>query len=83
MGKGDKIALSNDEITLNYPNASHWFLDVYYWKNDNVFQVRVFPCSKFGGSRTESPVRMIFCFENVFEKVVGDIKKDKFWETDY
>lgn len=83
MGKGDKIAMLNDEITPDYPNATHWFLDVYYRKYNNIFQVRVFPCSKFGGSPTKSPVRMIFRFENMFEKVVEDIKKDKFWNADY
>lgn len=83
MGKGDKIALLNDEMTPDYPNASHWIVDVYYRKIENVFQVRIFPCSKFGGSPTKSPVRMIFSCENVFEKVVEDIKKDKFWDAEY
>ena len=83
MGENDKTAMNNDEITPDYPYATHWLLDVYYWNFNNMYQVRVFPCSKFGGSPTKSPVRMIFRSENTFEKVVEDIKKDMYWDADY
>lgn len=83
MGDEDKYAMLNDEITPDYPNATRWLLDVYHWKMNNIYQVRVFPCSKCGGSPTKSPVRMIFNSENMFEKVVEDMKKDKFWDADY
>jgi hypothetical protein len=29
MGEDDKIAMLNDEITPDYPNATHWLLDVF------------------------------------------------------
>ncbi|QOY34651.1 hypothetical protein AWH56_018250 [Anaerobacillus isosaccharinicus] len=83
IGEADKNAMLNDEITPDYPKATHWLLDVYYWKLNNIYQIRVFPCTKFGGSPTKSPVRMIFSSENMFEKVVEDMKKDKFWDADY
>ncbi|MED4019186.1 hypothetical protein [Sutcliffiella cohnii] len=83
MGKDDKIAMIKDEITPDYPNATHWLLDVYNRKLNNIYQIRVFPCSKFGGSPTKSPVRMIFSSENLFGKVIEDMKMDKFWDADY
>ncbi|MBU8878840.1 hypothetical protein BGM26_07550 [Bacillus sp. FJAT-29790] len=83
MGEDDKLAMFNDKITPEYPYSTYWLLDGYYWKFSNIYQVRVFPCSKSGGSPTKSPVRMIFSSENIFEKVVEDIKKDKFWDADY
>ncbi|WP_102275562.1 hypothetical protein [Cytobacillus massiliigabonensis] len=83
MGQDDKIAMFNDEITPDYPYSTHWLLDVYYWKFNDIYQIRVFPCSKFGGSPTKSPVRLIFSSENMFEKLIEDIKKDKFWEANY
>jgi hypothetical protein len=83
MGEDDKSAMFNDEITPYYPYATHWLIDVFYWNVYKFFQVRVFPCSKYGGSPTNSPVRMIFSNDNIFEKVVEDIEKDKFWDADY
>jgi len=87
MGEDDKIAMLNDEITPDYPYATHWFLDIYYWKVNNTYQIRVFPCSKFGGSPTLSPVLITVLSDvnednalETFEEIVDDIKNRIFWD---
>ncbi|MFJ7755914.1 hypothetical protein ACQKGI_21995 [Peribacillus muralis] len=88
VGEKDKYALNNDEITPEYPYATHWLIEAFNWKHTS--QIRVFPCSKNGGTTSNSPVQMIiFNDENVkqvlntFKKVVEDMKSDRFWQTIY
>ena len=91
IGEKDKNLMNSDEVTPNYPYATHWLVDVYHWKkNNNHFQIRIFPCSKNGGSPTDSPVQMINYSDgtieevlNTFQKVVEDMKHDRFWDTIY
>ncbi|WP_260287744.1 hypothetical protein [Peribacillus aracenensis] len=81
IGERDKY---NDEITPEYPYATHWLIEAF----DS--QIRIFPCSKNGGTTSSSPVQMIiFSYENVkqilntLKKVVEDMKSDRFWQTIY
>jgi hypothetical protein len=84
IGERDKFALANDEITPDYPYATHWLIEAFPWEDSS--QIRIFPCSKNGGTTSISPVRMImFSDKNIeqilytFIKVVEDMKSDRFW----
>jgi hypothetical protein len=87
IGERDKFALTNDEITPDYPYATHWLIKAFVWEDSS--QLRIFPCSKNGGTTSISPVRIIFSDKNVeqilitFKKVVEDMKSDRFWDTIY
>lgn len=90
IGKIDKHNLINDESTYDYPNATHWLIDAFVWKHHNSSVIRIFPCSKNGGTTDISPVRIIFFDDtnlneilDTFEKVVDDMKSDKYWDTIY
>lgn len=87
IGERDKFALTNDEITPDYPYATHWLIEAFVWEDSS--QLRIFPCSKKGGTTSISPVRIIFSDKNVeqilitFKKVVEDMKSDRFWDSIY
>ncbi|MFJ8262915.1 hypothetical protein ACIQ4I_13325 [Rummeliibacillus sp. NPDC094406] len=90
IGKRDKYNLNNDELTYDYPYATHWLIEAIAWKHDNISQIRIFPCSKNGGTTDISPVQIIVFYDinvneilETFEKVVEDMKSDRFWNTIY
>lgn len=84
----DKFALTNDEITPDYPYATHWLIEGFVWEDSS--QLRIFACSSNGGTSSISPVRMIISSNNnvedilnTFKKVVEDMKNDNFWDAIY
>lgn len=87
IGECDRYALTNDEITPDYPYATHWLIEAYLEKDSS--QILIFPCSKNGGTTSLSPVRMIMFYDknseqlHTFNKMVKDMKRDRFWNTDY
>lgn len=88
IGERDKFALINDEITPDYPYATNWLIEAFVWGDSS--QLRIFPCSKNGGTTSMSPVQMIIFRDkniehilNTFKKVVEDMKRDRFWDTIY
>ncbi|USK61760.1 hypothetical protein [Peribacillus asahii] len=88
IGERDRYAFINDEVTPDYPSATYWLVEAFCWKHNNI--LRIFPCSKIGGSTSNSPVRMIIINDenvkeilNTFEKVIEDMKNDRFWHTIY
>jgi len=88
IGERDKFALTNDERTPDYPYATHWLIEAFVWEDSS--QIRIFPCSKNGGTTSISPVQMIIFSDknvkqilNTFKKVVEDMKSDNFWDTIY
>jgi hypothetical protein len=88
IGERDRFALTNDESIPAYPHATHWLVEAIV--ASDYSQLRIFPCSKNGGTTSISPVRMIiFSDKNVekvlitFKKVVEDMKSDSFWNADY
>ena len=85
MGERDKAALTNDEMVPDYSFASHWLIEAYAW--EACSQVRVFPCSKIGGTNSLSPLYMIILdgkkgneVSTEFNKACKDMKNDRFWE---
>ncbi|TAA72564.1 hypothetical protein [Planococcus salinarum] len=85
IGERDKAALSNDEMIPDYSFASHWLIEAYAW--EECSQVRVFPCSKKGGTTSSSPLHIIVLegkkgkeVSTEFNKACKDMKNDRFWE---
>ncbi|SES46075.1 hypothetical protein [Psychrobacillus sp. OK032] len=88
IGERDKFALTYDEITPDYSYATHWLIEAFVWEDSS--QLRIFACSKNGGTSSISPVQMIIFSDNdveqilnTFKKVFEDMKSDKFWDTIY
>ncbi|URN94546.1 MAG: hypothetical protein NAG76_22465 [Candidatus Pristimantibacillus lignocellulolyticus] len=88
IGERDRFELTNDEISPDYPYATHWLIETFVWENSS--QIRIFPCSKNGGTTSISPVRLIVYFDknveqilDTFKKVIEDMKSDRFWNTIY
>ncbi|MGG3944158.1 hypothetical protein ABEV54_22400 [Peribacillus psychrosaccharolyticus] len=88
IGECDRYAQTNDEITPDYPYATHWLIEAHLEKDSS--QILIFPCSKNGGTTSLSPLRMIIFYDknsellfNTFNKIVKDMKRDRFWNTDY
>lgn len=86
IGERGKYALNKDEITPEYPYATHWLIEVLNRKH--IYDIRIFPCSKNGGTTSSSPVQMIIFYDenvkqvvNTYKKVVEDMKSDRFWHT--
>ncbi|PKR85633.1 hypothetical protein [Heyndrickxia camelliae] len=79
----------NDGYTY-YPYATHWFVEIalntYFYKQPYIIQI--YPCTEKGRSdeNTFVQVNSVEKSEKIiplFEKIVEDMKADRFWNTEY
>ncbi|MBN6205304.1 hypothetical protein JYK21_02480 [Ralstonia pickettii] len=88
MGETDKIKLENEGYS--YPFATHWFVEIAtiftYYKHPYV--VYIYPSTSKGigqGSlflqvaTAKNPEDIVL----LFNKIVEDMKNDRFWDADY
>lgn len=87
IGEKDYRTINEDEVTPDYPFASHWVIGLFCWNHES-FSINAFPCSKDGSSPTPSPVRIIelgYVKEHnaleTFEDILTDINNDRFWDN--
>lgn len=93
IGKVDKSRLDQEGYDLDYPYATHWFIEIapssHYYKEPYI--IYVYPCTSKGRSDTNSFFEIIYAGKQdevitVFEKTVDDMKNDRhiasFWDSD-
>ena len=97
MGESDRTAFFDKEgYDPEYSNATHWLVkvvhrkDVYFRKEHAPYQTLVYPCTSKGTSDSESAVHIMFHWRDkpegmlpFFERIVKDLKNDRYWEADY
>lgn len=87
IGDKDYKRLNDDEVTPDYPFATHWLIGLFCWDH-RLLRINSFPCSKDGSSPTLSPIRIIelgcLIEDNaleIFEEIVDDVVNDRFWDN--
>ncbi|WP_047980513.1 hypothetical protein [Ornithinibacillus contaminans] len=92
IGEKDKSRLDQEGYDLDYPFATHWFIEIvvstHFYKEPYI--IYVYPCTSTGRSDTNSFFEVIYAGKldeviTVFEKTVDDMKNDKhiasFWDS--
>ncbi|WP_042221627.1 hypothetical protein [Oceanobacillus manasiensis] len=94
MGKTDKSRFVEEGDAVEYPYATHWFIeiaphDTYYYKHPYI--IYVYPCTSKATSDTNHFLEIIYAGQlhdvmMAFKNTVEDMKKDRhvenFWDSD-
>ncbi|MFS0673587.1 hypothetical protein [Ornithinibacillus sp. 179-J 7C1 HS] len=89
IGEKDKLRFDQEGYDIDYPYATHWFIEIAPTKY--YYIIYVYPCTSKGRSDTNSFLSVIYAgkLEKVmlaFKKTVDDIKNDRhianFWDSD-
>ena len=96
MGVNDRSRFLEDGFDAEYSYATHWVVKVlhrnqiYFEKKHAPYQTIVYPCTGHGTSDSLSIMHIIFHWTDkpekihlFFERIVEDMKKDRYGEADY
>ena len=77
IGHKDKLAFIQEGYQIDYPFATHWFIqfssskDKYFFNNKIQYIIKVFPCNEKGRTSNLAPYQMIFYKEDSVDYVAS------------
>ncbi|MDW0118651.1 hypothetical protein QTL97_17135 [Sporosarcina thermotolerans] len=94
IGKSDMV--HKDGFGTEYAYGTHWIVkvlhrkSVYFGKEHTPYQTIVYPCTSHGTGDSNAALHVIFHWREksgdmipFFERIVDDMKQDRYWEADY
>jgi hypothetical protein len=86
MGKTDKLQFDKVGYDLDYPDATHWFIEIaptrFYFYYKAPYIIFVYPCTNRAKSNSIAFLEIIYAGQlqdviNVYENTIEDMKKDR------